>query len=1210
MQMEMESLKFSDKGPAFPGQLVNAMLAGEVVFLCGAGVSAPQLPSFQKLVDQCFERLRLNMSDSEEQSYNDGRYEEVLGSGSRRIVDPSELTRTVKGLLDPPTDPDLGHHHTILKLSRNLNNQPLIITTNFDTLLEQALSELEDTEQIISLSFAGQDLPPPGNANFGGIIHLHGRIANENLGLNETPLVITSADYGEAYMRAGWASRFLFDLCRCKTIVLIGYRAGDAPVRYFLNVLEADRQRFPDLHKVYALEPVSEYRKIDTRWEALAVEPIAYKYNIEPETQKEDHSVLWRDLERLAEVIERPSVTRRSWARKILGKPFAEADPLELDRIAWLYRGNRDLWGVALTTIEDAQWFEFLAARKLWSDEEAPWILAAWIARDFQSVERFQLAIEWLRKLGKPFANEISRRLQQPQALPEFWVRAWRLLSISESRLNNQFDETMPSFRLERVLRSTVVLNDDLERAVSLLTPVLELRPKPTSFYNESATEPLERIDHLAWPRLRLRDEVGVERLMNALLEFPQPQVIMAITTARLESVARLSLDIGYISGDYDISSNNVPSIEPHQQNENREGVIYLVQLLARLLPEAADVDCVATRNLVDGWLTMPGKLGTRLWLHALRNNTLFTVNEAIEGLIALKLNDFWTLRRELALVLRDRSANADADSLTIIENRILSEGEDYYARYEIEPGQVDWRDHARDTAVWLRLNMLVDAGRLSEAGVAELGAIKRRRDYLAREVDDRDFFDSYSSGVRWVKGDAQPIIEASDTDRLEIAREAIHSQEIEKQQGWSAYCQTDPHGAYDTLKKVELDEPNAVLWGDLILSLSYVKADDDPSRNRLVSSIFSALEPATNEFLALVINPLANLYYSALRRSESTVAKWWPRLFAIAVNNDIASFEPNNDLLGKAFDSPGGRLTDAALSDIREHKQSGEPIAQELINAIIQAASAEGRQGVMARAILVVSAGLVDSLEEGQITKALDTALRGDTSEAVALRSVMVERGRLSPSAYRAFSMHILRGVTEVDSEGNANIVASKIISPALSIVSGESKSTDWGLTLTDVAEALRDGPPALRVGAASYLKQWIAQFKEDPSTAWRSYIEPLIAAVWPRERSLREKELTPHFAELAVISGDAFPEALKVLHPFLEVAENHYVIHSISQSQVPETFPSETLTLLWTLFGAGSTRDLYEVHEILDRLIAVQPTIEVDRRFQGLNQRTVRYE
>ena len=85
------------------------------------------------------------------------------------------------------------------------------------------------------------------------------------------------------------------------------------------------------------------------------------------------------------------------------------------------------------------------------------------------------------------------------------------------------------------------------------------------------------------------------------------------------------------------------------------------------------------------------------------------------------------------------------------VEERILNSGEAYYARYTIEPGQVDWRAHACDSAVWLRLNMLQEADALSKTGVAELSAIKERRDYLDRAVEDRDFFDSYSF---WCRGD------------------------------------------------------------------------------------------------------------------------------------------------------------------------------------------------------------------------------------------------------------------------------------------------------------------------------------------------------------------------------------------------------------------------------------------------------------------------
>ena len=91
-------------------------------------------------------------------------------------------------------------------------------------------------------------MPAPGANDFLGIIHIHGRISDVQIGVDATPLVLTSADYGDAYMRSGWASRFLFDLVRCKMLVPIGYSASDAPIRYFLNVLEADRARFSDLN--------------------------------------------------------------------------------------------------------------------------------------------------------------------------------------------------------------------------------------------------------------------------------------------------------------------------------------------------------------------------------------------------------------------------------------------------------------------------------------------------------------------------------------------------------------------------------------------------------------------------------------------------------------------------------------------------------------------------------------------------------------------------------------------------------------------------------------------------------------------------------------------------------------------------------------------------------------------------------------------------
>lgn len=1197
------SLRFSNEGPAFPEQLVDALLTGDVVFLCGAGISAPQLPLFAGLVDECVDRLGLEKNASEAESFKSYRFEEVLGSLSRRTVDPGDVTREVVNILrERSEDADLAHHHTILRLSRSLDNRPTVITTNFDTMLEKALWDVEGLERAQEFSFAGQDLPSPGSTDFGGIIHLHGRIADEQIGLKQTPLVVTSADYGDAYMRSGWASRFLFDLCRCKTVVLIGYSAGDAPVRYFLNVLEADRQRFPDVLPVYALDPVKARELPDVRWSTLAVEPIAYEFT-DAANGVQDHSALWRDLDQLAELVVRPRTTRHAWAQATLVKTFDTADLAERDRILWLLQGRRDLWPVAIRSIEDAAWFEFLIERKVWSDQDGAWILAAWIARNLQSVVRFRLAIKWLERFDKPFSDALARNVEQSKDLPDLWHRAWRLLAASRPRFSANLD--LHFYAMLKVLRGSVVLNKDLHHAVGLIAPVFTLTARELSEGNSP-----NRLADIFGSRWIIRGQGEATELVDALVEVPQSHVIIAIATAKLQEIVGVAVDLDAIDEHFDRNDYSVPSVEPHVQNEHHEGPVFLVQLLARLLPAATQLDRATTRSLVTTWRNMPGFLGCRLWLHALRTKALFTGNEAIAGLAGLPLNVFWHVRRELALVLRDRAADADAELVAQVEQRILTEGKTYYKRYTIEDGQVDWRDHARDSEVWLRLNMLNIAGMLSRRGSTELAAIKRTREYLDRDVEERDFFGSYSYGVQTVVGDAQSIIDAEDSERLEVARQVIHSPDIRKQLGWSVYCRTDPSGAFDTLAQAELDASNAPLWNTLIGSLSFPQGDSDEKRSKLVISIFEVIKPANDTFLEFIIDRLADLYFSTPRQSAPAIADWWPRLFAITVDHDLEPFDASRELAEDAINSPAGRLTQAVLADIEWCRQSGEPIRPDLLKNIADVAATEGRQGVFARAVLIRDAAFVLSIDGQTVTGLLDAALTGESVEAAGLRSVLVNRANLSSTTSRAFCKHILQGVTEIEGrDQSARTAAAKIMAPALSIIRREQDADHWGISLEQTDLALKKGPPALREGAVCLLTEWIHQIEGGPAEAWRTSIGPLLAR-WSRDRELCEKELTQHFAVLAIASADAFPEALNQLLPYLTYLHGRGSLYAIESSEAPEKFPSEILTLLWKLFGPGCTSSLYGVPKVLERMIKAKPSIELDRRLQWLDQMALRYE
>ena len=200
---------------------------------------------------------------------------------------------------------------------------------------------------------------------------------------------------------------------------------------------------------------------------------------------------------------------------------------------------------------------------------------------------------------------------------------------------------------------------------------------------------------------------------------------------AQLQSALELEAELELIGDDYDYNDSGVPSIERHAQNKHREGVNFLVRVLADSLSSATTLDRDRTRSLATGWRSLPGRVGLRLCLHAMRSFKLFDVDEAITTLLSASDVDFWMARREIALLLKDRAGTASPALVSRVEERILKCGDAYYSLHSIKPGEVDWRANARDAAVWLRLNMLQEADALSEAGVAELSAIKERRDYL-----------------------------------------------------------------------------------------------------------------------------------------------------------------------------------------------------------------------------------------------------------------------------------------------------------------------------------------------------------------------------------------------------------------------------------------------------------------------------------------------
>jgi hypothetical protein len=272
-------VRFLEQGADIPDDLIRAVTDGSATFLCGAGVSfRVGLPLFKLLTEQVYDRLGESWDNepAERNGIASEEFDRALRSLEKRTHRPKTASRVRDAVSDLLVAPScaLRDHLALLQLSRDTEGRPKLLTTNFDTLFERAAAAAGFNGVP---SHAGKSIPRPSGEHDFGILHLHGRIADESLGLAPSDLVLTSADFGDAYLRDGWVSRYVEDRMRMRlgTLVLLGYVAGDAAMRLLLETLDADRDRFRDLKDIYAIEKSTAYSA--SLWKAKGIKPIEFQ---------------------------------------------------------------------------------------------------------------------------------------------------------------------------------------------------------------------------------------------------------------------------------------------------------------------------------------------------------------------------------------------------------------------------------------------------------------------------------------------------------------------------------------------------------------------------------------------------------------------------------------------------------------------------------------------------------------------------------------------------------------------------------------------------------------------------------------------------------------------------------------------------------------------------------------------------------------------
>ena len=299
-------MRFFENGPVIPDELLHARDEGRVVFFCGAGVSQAKagLPGFFGLAEKVMETLGVLVNSPARELLEEAHNGVASVISADRIFGLLErefstdvIEAAVASALRPDAEPDLTAHRIILDLATTREGLVHIVTTNFDRLFNDCDSGL--------LSWQRPRLPDPSRPkNMNGIVYLHGKVTCDYKKAKDAGFVLSSSQFGQAYLSEGWATSFFREIIDKYVVVFVGYAADDPPVHYLLEGLNRQLKE----RQVYAFQP-GKADEATAKWRDRGVTAIPY-------AEDSDHTELWRTLEAWAQRARDPD----QWYSEVINK--------------------------------------------------------------------------------------------------------------------------------------------------------------------------------------------------------------------------------------------------------------------------------------------------------------------------------------------------------------------------------------------------------------------------------------------------------------------------------------------------------------------------------------------------------------------------------------------------------------------------------------------------------------------------------------------------------------------------------------------------------------------------------------------------------------------------------------------------------------------------------------------------------------------------
>ncbi|MBF2761092.1 MAG: SIR2 family protein [Ectothiorhodospiraceae bacterium AqS1] len=294
---ELSKVQFIRGGPHVPERFLQAHEEGRVVFFCGAGISYPAgLPNFECLAKKLFNNLRGDLDDAQKKAMDERRYDKAIGLLEENVVGGREgVRKEMASILEPDLRDKsaIMTHESLLVLSKTHKENTRLVTTNYDRIFEEIINKKSLSIERYKAPF----LPNPKKSRWNGLVYLHGLLEKSPTQRDLNRLVISSGDFGLAYLVERWAARFLSELLRNYTICFIGYSIDDPVIGYMMDAIAVDLLLGETHIEQFAFVGYSKGKKteLESKWREKKVTPILY-------LEDDDHIYLHETLHKWADI--------------------------------------------------------------------------------------------------------------------------------------------------------------------------------------------------------------------------------------------------------------------------------------------------------------------------------------------------------------------------------------------------------------------------------------------------------------------------------------------------------------------------------------------------------------------------------------------------------------------------------------------------------------------------------------------------------------------------------------------------------------------------------------------------------------------------------------------------------------------------------------------------------------------------------------------